>query len=240
MLRDTDDIRELEVVATDGVVGPVEDVVFHQGNVRGNLRGNLEIRYLIARRRGIRQPRFLVPVTSILRVKASRRTVELHVLRAELTRCRSGRARPIDLAGRAVGPADPRAAGGTLGHAAAMFAPPPSPRVREEQLPSCVPHRDLLAAREVRGFRVVARDGDLGRLRALAFDDVTWSVRYLIVRSGWLWRARTNAVPPHVVRGIDARNRMVHIELDAAEIAELERSAGAHVPAELAASRPSK
>lgn len=236
MLRKTDDIRELEVVATDGVVGPVEDVVFQQGR----LQGELEVRYLIARRRGIRQPRFLVPVTSILRVKAHSRTVELHVLRAELTRCRSGRARPTDLAGRAVGPADPIAAGGTLGHAAAMFAPPPSPRVREEQLPSCVPHRNLLAARDVRGFRVVARDGDVGRLRALAFDDVTWSVRHLIIRSGWLWRSRTNALPPRVVGGIDARNRMVHIDLDASEIAELERSAGAHAPAGLAASRPSK
>jgi hypothetical protein len=37
------------------------------------------------------------------------------------------------------------------------------------------------------GFRIAAKDGDIGRVKNFYFDDETWTIRYPIVKTGdWL------------------------------------------------------
>jgi sporulation protein YlmC with PRC-barrel domain len=37
------------------------------------------------------------------------------------------------------------------------------------------------------GFRIAAKDGEIGKVKDFYFDDETWTIRYLIVKTGdWL------------------------------------------------------
>lgn len=68
------------------------------------------------------------------------------------------------------------------------------------------------------GWRVVGRDGDLGTLRDLYFDDERWAIRYLIVRTGtWLF-GRDALVSPVFARNIDNRDGAFHVDLTRAQI----------------------
>lgn len=45
----------------------------------------------------------------------------------------------------------------------------------------------LRSAKELKGYRVMAQDGDIGKVHDFFFDDDTWSIRYLVVDTGtWL------------------------------------------------------
>lgn len=45
----------------------------------------------------------------------------------------------------------------------------------------------LRALKAIINYRIQATDGEIGHLREVHFDDVTWAVRYLIVDTGkWL------------------------------------------------------
>jgi hypothetical protein len=45
----------------------------------------------------------------------------------------------------------------------------------------------LWSLKEVEGFRISARDGEVGKVRDFFFDDESWGVRYLVVDTGhWL------------------------------------------------------
>jgi hypothetical protein len=41
----------------------------------------------------------------------------------------------------------------------------------------------LRSLKDLKGYRIAARDGELGRVRDCLFDDVTWDVRYLVVNT---------------------------------------------------------
>ena len=45
----------------------------------------------------------------------------------------------------------------------------------------------LRNTKDLIGFRIAAKDGDIGRVKDFYFDDETWTIRYLIVKTGdWL------------------------------------------------------
>jgi sporulation protein YlmC with PRC-barrel domain len=48
------------------------------------------------------------------------------------------------------------------------------------------------------GFRIAAEDGDIGKVKDFYFDDETWTVRYLIVKTG-NWLSREVLISPSVV-----------------------------------------
>jgi sporulation protein YlmC with PRC-barrel domain len=49
------------------------------------------------------------------------------------------------------------------------------------------------------GFRITAKDGDIGEVKDFYFDDETWTVRYLIVKTGDWLSAREILISPEVV-----------------------------------------
>jgi len=58
----------------------------------------------------------------------------------------------------------------------------------------------LRSVKELIGYRIEARDGELGRVEDLLFDDQSWSIRYLVAATGpWLFGRRT--LVPHEVFG---------------------------------------
>ena len=48
------------------------------------------------------------------------------------------------------------------------------------------------------GFRIAAKDGDIGTVKDFYFDDETWTVRYLIVKTG-PWFSREVLISPEAV-----------------------------------------
>ena len=53
----------------------------------------------------------------------------------------------------------------------------------------------LRSALRLRGYRVGAKDGEVGKVRDLFFDDNGWGVRYLVVDTRpWLGGRRVSAI----------------------------------------------
>ena len=52
-----------------------------------------------------------------------------------------------------------------------------------------------------RGLSISAIDGDIGSIRDLYFDDITWTIRYLVVDTGNWLPGRQVLISPLSVRG---------------------------------------
>ncbi|HEX5480464.1 MAG TPA: PRC-barrel domain-containing protein, partial [Dehalococcoidia bacterium] len=64
-----------------------------------------------------------------------------------------------------------------------------------------------------------ARDGDIGRIGDVLFDDQSWTVRYLVVRTGgWLHRRRV-LLSPIAILDVDEAARTVSVDLTREQIA---------------------
>ena len=71
----------------------------------------------------------------------------------------------------------------------------------------------LKSARDVRGYHIHARDGQIGHVEDFLIDDVTWMVRYLMVdTSNWIG-GRTVLVAPEWASRIDWMRQEVHVQL---------------------------
>ena len=46
--------------------------------------------------------------------------------------------------------------------------------------------RQMRSFQGLRGRPLQARDGEIGKIVQMYFDDETWVVRYIVVRAGWL------------------------------------------------------
>jgi len=61
--------------------------------------------------------------------------------------------------------------------------------------------RQLRQLRELIGFHLEARDGEIGKLKQIYFDDQRWTVRYFVVHTGsWLSGQDVLIVPSVVTR----------------------------------------
>jgi sporulation protein YlmC with PRC-barrel domain len=67
----------------------------------------------------------------------------------------------------------------------------------------------LRSSSEVTGYRIQARDGALGRLDDLIFDDMTWAIRFLVIdTNGWLPGGRVLVLPESIAEVDWARGRV--------------------------------
>jgi PRC-barrel domain len=71
---------------------------------------------------------------------------------------------------------------------------------------------------DLKGSKVIATDGDVGKIEHVYFDDVTWGLRYLVVDTGsWLHRRKVLISPYSILRG-DEFSRTVHLKLSRQEV----------------------
>jgi hypothetical protein len=67
-------------------------------------------------------------------------------------------------------------------------------------------------------FGLRARDGEIGELEEILFDDRRWTVRYFVVRTGgWLW-GRKVLIVPAVVTGFDEAAARLDVDLSREQI----------------------
>jgi hypothetical protein len=87
----------------------------------------------------------------------------------------------------------------------------------------------LSSIRKLSGCRILAIDGEAGRVRDVYFDDTRWVVRYLVVdTSGWL-SEQSVLISPSVVTSIDWETRAIGVNLTRAQV-ELSPDMSAHEP----------
>jgi uncharacterized protein YrrD len=67
--------------------------------------------------------------------------------------------------------------------------------------------------KELRGFGVGARDGELGKVKDAYFDDQRWVIRHLVVDAGGWLDERKVLISPRSVRGIDWDGEIINVDL---------------------------
>ena len=65
----------------------------------------------------------------------------------------------------------------------------------------------LRSTKDLRGYRIHAKDGDIGKTHEFYFDDEQWTVRYLIANTGKWLLGRLVLVSPHALGKPDRGQR---------------------------------
>ncbi|HEV8585144.1 MAG TPA: PRC-barrel domain-containing protein [Methylomirabilota bacterium] len=71
----------------------------------------------------------------------------------------------------------------------------------------------LIGAKELVGYHLAATDGAIGEVQTCYFDDVHWTVRYLVVDTGGWLSGRKVLISPMSVREVDRVGRRVIVAL---------------------------
>lgn len=76
----------------------------------------------------------------------------------------------------------------------------------------------LISAETMRGYKLEANDGEVGKTTDLYFDDDTWTVRYVVVQTGnWLGDHRVLITPRRVDR-VARDHKIIETNLTRAEV----------------------
>jgi hypothetical protein len=78
--------------------------------------------------------------------------------------------------------------------------------------------RELHKLREIRGYHLHARDGEIGTLRQVFFDDLGWTTRYFVVHTGSWLLGQDVLIVPAVVTGVDEAGRRLEVDLTREQI----------------------
>jgi hypothetical protein len=71
----------------------------------------------------------------------------------------------------------------------------------------------LRSFHELKGCALRARDGEIGAVRDLYFDEIGWAVRYFVVETGAWLRSRKVLISPEAVRGEGRTGELIPVDL---------------------------
>lgn len=71
------------------------------------------------------------------------------------------------------------------------------------------PHR----LSDLKGYSLSARDGEIGKLEQVYFDDRRWVVRYFLVHTGGWLAGRTVLIVPGMITGMDEEEKTLDVDL---------------------------
>ena len=72
---------------------------------------------------------------------------------------------------------------------------------------------NLRSFKEISGYGIEAKDGDIGHVENFVINDKTWNVRYLVVDTKNWWPGKHVLVSPHWINYISWVDKVVHIDL---------------------------
>src|SRR3546814_10748455 len=78
----------------------------------------------------------------------------------------------------------------------------------------------IRSIKELRHYDIAARDGSLGDVHDVFFDDHSWQVRYLVVDTGNWLPGRRVLVSPEAVERIDGSEEKVAVGLSKQDLQE--------------------
>jgi sporulation protein YlmC with PRC-barrel domain len=76
------------------------------------------------------------------------------------------------------------------------------------------------SVKHLHSYTVVARDGELGSVEEMYFDDEKWTIRYIVADLEEVPQKERAAVSPVSVEDVDWKNRMILVDLSRDEVAE--------------------
>lgn len=87
----------------------------------------------------------------------------------------------------------------------------------------------LINTHELYGRTLASKDGEIGHVRDLYFDDNTWAARYVVVDAGSWLEGRLVLLSPHAFGRIEADDRPIPVHLTRERI-EKSPSYASHIP----------
>ena len=106
---------------------------------------------------------------------------------------------------------------GALEPVGALTPPLPAVAMAEmEEEPKADPH--LRSTREVIGYYIEARDGDIGHVEDFILDDATWAIRYMVVDTRNWWPGKQVLVAPQWVTEIRWGDTQVQVDMTREQI----------------------
>jgi len=76
----------------------------------------------------------------------------------------------------------------------------------------------LQRAKELSGYKLGARDGDIGKVIEFYFDDQSWTVRYLVADTGGWLSGRQVLISPYALDPANKGNKIIPVDLTRAQI----------------------
>ncbi len=76
----------------------------------------------------------------------------------------------------------------------------------------------LREVKAMHGATLLARDGEIGKVEEVLFDDHLWTVRYLVVRTGGWLTGRKVLLPPAVLEGPVSDQRLLSVNLTRGQV----------------------
>jgi hypothetical protein len=76
----------------------------------------------------------------------------------------------------------------------------------------------LRSAKSMRGYSILAQDGDIGNIHEFYFDDLVWKVRYLVVDTGGWLTGRKVLLLPEVLDRPDWETKTLSVALTQAQV----------------------
>jgi hypothetical protein len=76
----------------------------------------------------------------------------------------------------------------------------------------------LRSARDITGYYIAVRDGDIGHVDDFLVDDRAWAIRYLIVDTRNWWPGKKVALSPEWIKTVSWADSRVHVDLQREEI----------------------
>ena len=71
----------------------------------------------------------------------------------------------------------------------------------------------LISINSLAGFTIGATDGDMGKVEEFYFDDTTWKIRYMIVKTGGWLTGREVLISPEAILKPDWENKIIPVNL---------------------------
>lgn len=76
----------------------------------------------------------------------------------------------------------------------------------------------LRKAKELNGYKLSARDGEIGNVKDFYFDDQSWTIRYLVAETGGWLSSRQVLISPYALHAADDTAGAVPVELTKEQI----------------------
>ena len=76
----------------------------------------------------------------------------------------------------------------------------------------------LHSSEEVFGFKVSARDGEIGRVDDFFFDDASWKIRWVIINTDGWWSDKRVLISPRWIRKLDWQEHAIDVDLSREQI----------------------
>ena len=86
-------------------------------------------------------------------------------------------------------------------------------RARRRSAPRTTEDCHLRSSRVVIGYHVHATDGDIGHVEDLLVDDFTWAIRYLVLNTSNWWTGHQVLVTPHWIETVSWPEAKVYVDL---------------------------